>query len=525
MRINSTPAVNVLTAFVANQRSFTAAPAKSAGAGLFGPLAVDTVGSPASPAASKLDGLFIAIEAELQRHDRSRRLLQQVRTDLDELRVTLQGAHDETVQRQTVEKWRPVFETREKFVDRDITEQRSVFEERDVFETRNVYETRDVYETRNIYETRPVYEQQPIYETNVTGTRDLSGYSSVVAAGIDVGADLAVKVGNDSTATVKFTSASQISVTVDGTTTNFTFALTGGDWRNGLLSALSSISGLTADYTSDGKLHLKTSAAQSLTISDLANGPLDFSGSPLGQLGLTAGTTQASVVGYNQVQVGTEQVVVGTEQVLVGTEQVLTGTEQVKIGTEQSLVGTENVLIETIRESVGTEEVLVGLERETPDGESRDGRSTADEIGDRAVALRSSIDAIHLGLSGLTSLRSQPLAIAWEKDPVNEIGAIISSLDPISLADPTSADEIADGLSRIDSALDRVDDLEASLNIEWQPATTLDPMSAHLGAILGWELRAPQSEENALLLANAVADSLRKTAYPIRTRNLLSFKI
>jgi hypothetical protein len=129
------------------------------------------------------------------------------------------------------------------------------------------------------------------------------------------------------------------------------------------LNALNSVADLTATYTSDGVLQLSTSNAQSLTIGEVANGLLDVSKSPLANLGLTAGTTAATVTGYRQVEVGTEQVVVGTEQIKIGTEEVEVGTEHVKVGTEQYVSGTELVTIGSERVKIGERNTVVGTER------------------------------------------------------------------------------------------------------------------------------------------------------------------
>lgn len=282
-------------------------------------------------------------------------------------------------------------ETRDLFEDRDVVAQRDVLATRDTFAMRDivqqqaVYATRDVYSTRNVYETRAVYTDQAVYDTTLTGTRNLSTFSSISAAGIDIGADLSVKVGTGAAATVKFTQSNKISVTANGTTQDFTFTANDGSFRQALTTALNSISGLSASYTTDGKLKLRTSNAQSLHIADVANGLLDFSRSPLSALGLAAGTTNAVLTGYNRVQTGTETVLTGQEQYVSGQEtyvsgyqNVVTGQEQYVSGQETYVAGTETYVAGTERVKTGTETVVTGQksiqtgERSTLVGLSRD---------------------------------------------------------------------------------------------------------------------------------------------------------
>ena len=205
-------------------------------------------------------------------------------------------------------------------------------------------------------------------------------------------------MGDGAAVTVKFVSTKKISVTANGTSQEFSFSDKNGDFRNGLVNALNSISGLSANFDGNGRLQLKTANAQSLTIADTPNGLIDLSKSPLAELGLTEGTTNARIIDYEQVEVGTEEVLVGTEEVLVGirgnqnrdrgcpgrhragsrrhrgcrgrtepvkvdTEQVRTGTEDVKIGTEQVKVGTETFVAGSTRIEVGQERVKIGTER------------------------------------------------------------------------------------------------------------------------------------------------------------------
>jgi hypothetical protein len=263
---------------------------------------------------------------------------------------------------------RDVTETRDVFEDRDITETRDITEEQTLYETRNITETRDItelrdiVETQNIYETRDVYETIDIHETEVAGTRDLRPYNTLSQAGIDVGAHFSVKVGDGPTAVFRFDQSNRLSVTVSGSTQRFNFTSAAGSMRSAVVDALNSVGGLNASIGADGRLALSTDDAQSLKIAEVANGLLDFSGSPLDNLGLVAGTTNAQVVGQEQVLTGTEQVVVGTEQIVIGQESVVIGQETVVTGTETIAVGVEQVVIGSETVVVGSERVLIGQE-------------------------------------------------------------------------------------------------------------------------------------------------------------------
>lgn len=276
---------------------------------------------------------------------------------------------------------RAVYETRGVFEDRDVFEARDVYEARDIYEDRAIYEERAVYETRAVYEDVAVYEQRAVYETHVNGTRDLRPYAGISDAGIQTGAAFTVAIGDAAAATIKFDSSTSISVTANGATQTFSFAASGGGFREGLASALNSVAGLQAGYTSAGQLQLQTANAQSLTIRAVTSGLGGLGGlggllgglgglggvigaaSPLASLGLTAGRTDASFQRYEQVQTGTERMQTGTEDVQVGTEQVETGTERVVAGSEQVLIGSEQVLKGSERVQVGTQDVQTGSER------------------------------------------------------------------------------------------------------------------------------------------------------------------
>lgn len=202
--------------------------------------------------------------------------------------------------------------------------------------------------TQDVYETQPVYEQQDILDTTVTGTQTLTGYSNIYSAGIIDGNDFSVQVGSGSAATIEFKSATKVRITIDGNLTDFNFTFGTGGWRTALVDALNTVANLSASITAGGKLQMQTANAESLTIADVAGG-----GSPLAELGLSAGTTNASVVGTQQVQVGTEDVLVGTEQVEGGTIQISQGTQSIVVGYDKiSTSAPDPTSTATVRDSL-----------------------------------------------------------------------------------------------------------------------------------------------------------------------------
>ena len=306
-------------------------------------------------------------------------LLRQTSQAATRIREVFSGVRSSNAPEQTdaaSASWQPIYDVKARYVSRDVYEQREIRETQDVFEDRAITEERtvhgerDIYEERALYEARPVYAKQAMLETHVHGTRDIDHYAKTRAAGIDGGADFAVTVGDSETAEVKFVGNKKIAVTVSGETKDFAFDGTASSFSAGLLEALNSITDVSTDYTSDGKLHLRTSKGQSLTISELTNGRRDKSESPLDELGLIAGTTKASVAGYREVQVGTEQVLVGAERVKTGSERyvagmetVLIGTARVKVGEKQVVVGTENVKVGSERTIGAYDRTLVGFKQ------------------------------------------------------------------------------------------------------------------------------------------------------------------
>jgi hypothetical protein len=91
-------------------------------------------------------------------------------------------------------------------------------------------------------------------------------------------------------------------------------------------------------------------------------------------------------------------------------------------------------------------------------------------------------------------------------------------------ADPTSADEMADGLARIDAALGRGDAIEESVEYERQNAIALTPVWMRLIALLESAPPLPQSEVDAVTLSKAIASDLRNSACPIGKLGSLSTK-
>ena len=271
--------------------------------------------------------------------------------------------------------YRPIYETDTRTAERDVYETHAIartediFEEREVTATEDIYEDRDVTETRDIVETRAVFETRDVWAAEIEGSKRLDDKKGLSGANIDTGADFSVAVGNGEKAIVTFASSSRISVTQGGVTQNFAYDNTSGSLANALVSALDSVAGLDASLDGNGKLSLQAAGQTSLTIADVANGFLDFSRSPLDKLGLVAGTTQAQVIGTEQVQVGTEQVVIGSETVVVGIERVKTGERQVVLGVERVktgeqlvAIGMERVRTGTVAQELAGEARLVGFE-------------------------------------------------------------------------------------------------------------------------------------------------------------------
>jgi hypothetical protein len=303
--------------------------------------------------AADLDRLFDAFAASINSLNARHSSTEQTRSELTHLRNALQAVRQQASASGRRPDLRAVYRELEQIVakvgsaERNISGARAAYETRSTeFGIRYVYATRNTYGTRDITETQPVYEDQDIYGTIVNGTEDLSSNATISSTGIDTGADLSIQVGSGSAARIEFDTSTRIRLTIDGNTTDFTFASGGGAWRTGFLNALNAIENLNASYNPDGTLRLETANAESLTISDVPNGFLDFSGSPLGDLGLTAGTTQSSVVGTQQVQVGTEEVVVGQEQYVDGQEQYAAGQEGYEIGANiQDFVATASSML------------------------------------------------------------------------------------------------------------------------------------------------------------------------------------
>jgi hypothetical protein len=444
--VGSTPALffNRFAGFAARPR-LAAAPASSDPA---------RQGGPSSALTQSLDRLFDALGGSLNTLNARRDAVAEIKSQLSALRTALQSAG-----RQGLSSGPAAL--RELAGNIELSVERAFYGPHDVFETRPVYETRDIIATRDVYETQPIYEQRDILATTVTGTRDLSGFSRISNASIDNGTDFSIRVGSDALATVKFSSSTRIALTVSGTTTNFNFASNNGEWRTGLLNALNSIANLSAQYTANGRLQLQTSDAQSLTIADGANG------SPLASLGLTAGTTQASVVGTEQVQVGTEDVVVGQEQYVAGQEQVEVGAEQVKVGTEQAQTG-------TVEFSAGTRAIAVGFDRVA------DARSRA-----RVDDIRASIEELASAANALTS-SPRPGVAAGRADGARvlaeTLSALLQSSDFTALAsgaDEGALDRVMDALN---DALSRASELDSQLAD--QSAQLADAGQTDLAALL-----------------------------------------
>ncbi|HEV7254770.1 MAG TPA: hypothetical protein VGN97_16930 [Mesorhizobium sp.] len=261
------------------------------------------------------------------------------------------------------------YETRAVTENRDVLREEAVEEVRDVYATRDVVEERTRFVSRDITETRDVFETRDVIAARVEGTKSLSETTSTLTAGISKGSGFSIQTADGGQVEVKFDSATSLTVKVGKETTKINFGALDGSFKQALVDGLNASGAVSASWSAEGKLVL--SDASAMTIKSVGGS------SALNALGITAGTTNPSVVGTEQVKVGTQQVKVGTEQVADGTEQVVVGTEsyvtgtervivgtrQVKIGTEQVVTGTERVKVGTERVADGIERKLVGLER------------------------------------------------------------------------------------------------------------------------------------------------------------------
>lgn len=305
----------------------------------------------------KLPGSYSAVYDQ-----QSRQVTEQVTEDRAVTRTDATYANRDITEQRDVYEDRAIYENRAVFEDQAVYETQGVFEDRAVYEEQGVFEDQAIMGTRDVYETRAVYEDRNIMATRVNGTRALNTFNSTSQAGIDIGADFSVQVGSGPAAVLRFDTGSRVSLTMNGTTTRFSYN-SFGSVGAAVAAALNNVDGMHATLSADGKLRLETTDAKSVKIAEVANGLLDLSGSPLAKLGLEAGITNAGVVGTERVQTGTQQVVVGTEQYQTGTQRVQTGTQQVQVGTERVQTGTQQVQIGTQRVQTGSEQVQTGTEQ------------------------------------------------------------------------------------------------------------------------------------------------------------------
>jgi hypothetical protein len=259
--------------------------------------------SPGGADAEGVDRLVRALSSRLQAVDPQQDAISRVTTQLMQLRDALKASRDQGAMAGSRPDLRAIITDLEQTI------------------------TKTTAHRQDVYETQPVYQQQDVHATIVTGTQTLTGFSSTAAAGIHNGDDFSVQVGSDALASIEFRTSTRIRVTINGGHTDFNFTSNNGSWQTALVDALNSVANLSASITAGGKLELQTANAESLAIADVAGG-----GSALSELGLTAGTTQSSVVGTEQTQVGTQEVQVGTELVEGGTIQISQGTQSVVVG-------------------------------------------------------------------------------------------------------------------------------------------------------------------------------------------------
>jgi len=134
-----------------------------------------------------------------------------------------------------------------------------------------------------------------------------------------------------------------------------------------------------------------------------------------------------------------------------------------------------------------------------------------------ASALKPATASIYMTLLSLASLR--PLHRVKARDPVYAIGSAVKSLDLERLADSHA---MADALTRIEGAIDRVGGLAADFCWDGRNSAAANPLSAAVGALLGPTIETPRSSADALVLAKEVAADLRNAAGAIGTEHLLS---
>ena len=407
-----------------------------------------------------LDGLFGALGTNLNLANAQQDALDQIKASLTRLRSILQSTRDQVAANPSRVDLRAL--------------------------TREIEQTVEqvTYTSQDVYETRPVYEQREIRATDVYGTRDLSIYSSIGSAGIDNGADFSIQVGSGSVATIQFKNATKITVTVDGVTQTFSSGSNDGTWRTGLVNALNSVANLSAEIAANGTLHLQTANAESVTITNVPNGLLDLSGNPLPSLGLPEGTTESTVVGYEEVQVGTEEVKVSTEQIATGTTQV----------------------------SLGTLSLVVGFERIQGAG-----ASGADElrtsVRNLVAATTLLVSAAAAGPASTTTRTGGAHAFAAD------LRAFLTSSDFKALADTSDPQVFDRVIGRIDDALDRAEALGKQITASSAELAAVS--QASLAAML-MNFGVSSTATDPIGLARQAADGLRATPFGITRGHQLS---
>jgi hypothetical protein len=409
---------------------------------------------------SGLDGLFSALGTNLNLANAQQDALDQIKASLTRLRSILQSTRDQVA------------------ANPGRVDLRAL--------TRDIEQTVEqvTYTSQDVYETRPVYEQREIRATDVYGTRSLTSYSSFGGAGIDNSANLSIQVGSGSVATVQFKNSTKITVTVDGATQTFSFGANDGTWRTGLVNALNSIANLSAEIAADGTLHLQTANAESLTIADVPNGLLDLSGNPLPSLGLPEGTTESTVVGYEEVQVGTEEVKVGTEQIATGTTQVSLGARSIVVGFER-VQGAGAADADKLRTSV------------------RDLVAAASLLVSASAASTTSTAPRNGGAQGFAA----------------DLIALLTNSDFNALADASDALVFDRVIGRIDDALAKAEDV--GKQIAAHAADLAAASQASLVAMLT-NFGVPASIADPIDLARQTANGLRATPFGIIRSHQLS---
>ena len=211
------------------------------------------------------------------------------------------------------------------------------------------YKTLITYKTEAIMTEVPLYEGRQAPKSIADGTRSLTSFREASQAGIEVGGTFQVQVGSGASTSIAFGTGRTISVTSGSSTAKYTYGGAEGEFASTLTKILDGVPGLQAKLDG-GQLKLETEKSESLTLTDSLF-------SPLGALGLTAGTFELNGTGIEQVQVGTRMAQTGTKQVEVGREYRRDGDREIVVGThavQEKVDEKEAALTTTSRKAILT---------------------------------------------------------------------------------------------------------------------------------------------------------------------------